>query len=53
MHLEQRVRTHLRRRYKLTRAQAYKRFPAQTIYGGYGLYKLPMHAPWRSAHALV
>jgi group II intron reverse transcriptase/maturase len=51
MHVEQRVRTQLRRRHKLTRAQAYARFPGRTIYGRYGLYKLPMNAPWRSAHA--
>ncbi len=50
MHVEQRVRTHLRRRHKLiSRAQAYQRFPGHLIYGRYGLYKLPTTAPWRSA----
>lgn len=54
MHVEERVRTHLRRRHKLvSRAQAYQRFPGSVIYGRYGLYKLPTKAPWRSAHALV
>jgi RNA-directed DNA polymerase len=34
MHVEERVRTHLRRRHKLvSRAQAYQRFPGQVIYG--------------------
>jgi len=54
MHVEERVRTHLRRRHKLvSRAQAYKCFPGHVIYGQYGLFKLPTTAPWRSAHALV
>lgn len=53
MHVEERVRTQLRKRYKLTRAQAYERFPTHTTYGRYGLYKLPTHAAWRSAHASV
>ena len=54
MHVEEQVRTQLRRRHKLhSRAQAYQRFPGQVIYGHYGLFKLPTTAPWRSAHALV
>lgn len=53
MQVEERVRTQLRRRHKLTRAQAYERFPTHTIYGQYGLYKLPTYATWRSAGALV
>lgn len=53
MHVEERVRTHLRRRHKLgSRAQAYHQFPGRVIYGRYGLFKLPTNAPWRSAHAL-
>ena len=52
MHVEERVRTHLRRRHKLTnRAQAYHRFPPRVIYGRHGLFKLPTTAPWKSAHA--
>ncbi|MCA9233810.1 MAG: hypothetical protein KDA57_24450, partial [Planctomycetales bacterium] len=54
MHVEERMRTQLRRRHKLgSRAQAYKRFPGRVIYGRYGLFKLPTTAPWRSAHASV
>jgi hypothetical protein len=54
MHVEERVRTHLRRRHKLVRrAKAYQRFPGQVIYGRYGLFKLPTTAPWRAAHAWV
>ncbi len=54
MHVEERMRTQLRRRYKLgSRAQAYQRFPGRIIYGRYGLFKLPTTAPWRSAHASV
>ena len=54
MHVEERVRTHLRRRHKLvSRAQAYHRFPGRVIHGHYGLFKLPTNAPWRSVHAVV
>jgi RNA-directed DNA polymerase len=54
MHVEERVRTQLRRRHKLiSRAQAYRRFPGQGLYGRYGLFKLPTTAPWRTAHALA
>jgi hypothetical protein len=54
MHVEERVRTHLRRRHqRVSRAQAYHDFPGHVIYGRYGLFKLPTNAPWRSAHALV
>ena len=52
MHVEERVRTHLRRRHHLAgRSQGYHRFPGELIYRDYGLFKLPTHAPWRSAHA--
>jgi hypothetical protein len=54
MHVEERVRTQLRRRYKLiSRAQAYQRFPGPILYGRYGIFKLPTTAPWRSAHAVM
>jgi len=54
LHVEERVRTQLRRRHKLiSRAQAYQRFPAQVIFGDFGVFRLPTTAPWRSAHALV
>jgi RNA-directed DNA polymerase len=50
MHVEERVRTQLRRRYKLSsREQAYQRFSRQVIYGRYGVFKLPSTAPWRTA----
>ncbi len=54
VHAEQRVRTHLRRRHKLTsRRRAYQRFPKRAIYQDFGLYKLPTYAVWRSANALA
>jgi hypothetical protein len=54
MHVEERMRTQLRRRHKLNgRAQAYSRFPGHVIYERIGLYKLPTTAGWRRAHALV
>ena len=54
MHVEERMRTQLRRRHKLgSRAQAYNRFPGRVIYGRYGLFKLPTTAPWHSAQVSV
>lgn len=54
MHVEERVRTHLRRRHKLaSRAQAYQCFPKHRVYERYRLFKLPTKAPWRSAYASV
>ncbi len=45
MHVEDRVRTHLRRRHKLaSRAQGYRHYSGHVIYGRYGLFKLPTHA---------
>jgi len=53
-HVEDRMRTQLRRRYKLSsRQRAYQAFPRQMIHGRYGVFKLPTSAPWRTAHALV
>jgi group II intron reverse transcriptase/maturase len=53
-HVEERVRTQLRRRYKLSsRQRAYQAFPRQMIHGRYGVFKLPTSAPWRTAHASV
>jgi group II intron reverse transcriptase/maturase len=52
-HVEERMRTHLRRRFKLhSRAQAYYRIPTSKLYGSYGLFKLPTTAGWRKTHAL-
>ena len=54
MHVEERVRTQLRRRCKLhNRAPAYRRFSGQVVHGRYRLFKRPTTAPWRAAHALV
>lgn len=52
-HVEERMRTHLRRRFKLhSRAQAQHHLPSSKLYGSYNLYKLPTTAAWRKAHAL-
>ncbi len=51
-HVEERVRTHLRKRHHVRcRAQGFVRFPAAYLYQDIGLYKVPTTAPWRSAHA--
>lgn len=51
-YVEERVRVHLRRRYKLySRAQAYQRFPDKVLYNRLGLFKVPTTAAWKSAQA--
>jgi RNA-directed DNA polymerase len=51
-HAEDRLRTHLRKRHKVKdRGTALKRFRSASLYERYGLYKLPMGAGWKSAHA--
>lgn len=51
-HAEERLRTHLRKRHKVKdRGTAYKRFRSASLYQRYGLYKPPMEAAWKSAHA--
>ena len=51
--VEERLRTHLRRRYKLkSRGAAYERFPNHSLYERYGLFKLPTTAGWKKAHAM-
>ena len=51
---EERLRTHLMNRYKISdRETALLRFPRQTLYANYGLYKVPMTAGWNTAHASV
>ena len=52
-YVEGKVRTHLRKRHKLSsEAKAYRIFTAEVIYGRYGLYKLPTTAGWKkNAHA--
>jgi len=51
-HAEERLRTHLMKRHKVKdRKAALCRFPRRDLYERYGLYKPPMVAGWRSAHA--
>jgi len=52
-HLEERMRTHLRKRHKVRdRRTGYIRFTNRDLYGKYGLYKVPTTAGWTKAHAL-
>jgi RNA-directed DNA polymerase len=54
LHAEDRLRTHLMKRHKIkNRKEALCRFPRRDLYERYGLYKPPMTAGWRSAHALA
>jgi RNA-directed DNA polymerase len=52
-HLEERLRTHLRKRHKVRdRDSGYIRFSRRDLYDKYGLYKVPATAGWKRAHAL-
>jgi hypothetical protein len=52
-HVEERLRTHLRKRHKVKdRGTGYARFGSQVLYGKYGLYKVPTTAGWKKAHAV-
>jgi len=52
-HLEERMRTHLRKRYKVRdRRTGYLRFTNRGLYEKYGLYRVPTTAGWTKAHAL-
>lgn len=52
-HLEERMRTHLRKRHKIRdRNSGYMRFPRRELYKRYGLFKVPATAGWTKAHAL-
>lgn len=52
-HVEERLRTHLRKRHKIKdRGTGYARFGSQVLYGKYGLYKVPTTAGWKKAHAV-
>lgn len=52
-HLEERMRTHLRRRHKIRdRKTGNTRFTERDLYAKYGLYKMPTTAGWTPAHAL-
>ena len=51
---EERLRTHLMKRHKIRdRNSALERFPRQKLYANYGLYKVPVTAGWKTAHALA
>lgn len=53
-HAEERLRTHLRKRHKIrNRRTGVVKFPRRALYECHGLYKPPMVAGWRSAHASV
>ncbi len=50
---EERVRTHLRRRYKIRgRTESYSRHTTAYLYEKLGLFKIPTHAKWLKAHAV-
>ena len=52
-HVEERLRTHLRKRHKVRdRNAGYVLFRDRTLYEKYGLYKVPTSAGWTKAHAL-
>ena len=52
-HVEQRLRTHLRKRHKVRELKAgYVLFPIGTLYQKCALYKVPTTAGWTTAHAL-
>ncbi|MGO9021418.1 MAG: group II intron reverse transcriptase/maturase [Syntrophobacteraceae bacterium] len=52
-HVEERLRTHLRKRHKVRdRKAGFARFGNQALYDSYGLYKVPTTAGWTKAHAL-
>ena len=51
---ENRLRTHLMKRHKIRdRGTALQRFPRQKLYADYGLYRVPVTAGWKTAHALA
>ena len=53
-HAEQRLRTHLMKRHKVKdRGTGISRFPSQQLYMHHGLYKVPITAGWKTAHASV
>lgn len=52
-HVEERLRTHLRKRHKVRdRRTGYARFGNRVLYEKYGLFKVPTTAGWTRAHAL-
>ncbi len=51
---EDRLRNHLMKRHKIrNRGEALQRFPRQKLYADHGLFKVPITARWKSAHASV
>ena len=53
-HAEERLRIHLRKRHKVRAwKESVLRFPRRVLYEEYGLYKVPIVAGWKSAHALM
>lgn len=51
-HLEERLWTHLRKRYKIRdRRSIYARIARRELYEQYGLFKVPCTSGWTSAHA--
>ena len=52
-HVEERLRTHLRKRHKVRdRKAGFIKFDNRALYEKYGLYKVPTTAGWTKAHAL-
>jgi RNA-directed DNA polymerase len=52
-HVEERLRTHLRKRHKIKqRERGYVLFKTRALYEKYGLYKVPTSSGWARAHAL-
>ena len=52
-HVEERVRTHLRKRHKVRERNAgYVMFRNRNLYERYGLYRVPTSSGWKRAHAL-
>jgi hypothetical protein len=52
-HVEERLRTHLRKRHKIKdRGTGGIKFSSRKLYGKYGLYKVPTTAGWKKVHAL-
>jgi RNA-directed DNA polymerase len=50
-HVEERLRTHLRKRHKIkSRAMGYALYTNRTLYEAYGLYKVPTSSGWTRAH---
>jgi len=54
IHAEGRLRTHLMKRHKVKgRGSGLGYFPSADLYERYGLYKVPVVAGWRTAHAVA